>query len=110
YFKTEGIPYQRKIQTPLRTFPEIMSWISKLKIESGEIDFADLEINAFADSEEIPLRYDEFQSLFTNIYEQTDLSRHKSIEKLFSFKSGTKSLSVQEFAAWSLRYWKEAWS
>src|SRR5690606_13671967 len=42
YLKTEGIPYQRKIQTPLTTFPEIMNWLARLKIEAGYLEYADL--------------------------------------------------------------------
>lgn len=110
YFKIEGIPYQRKIQTPLKTYPEIMNWISKLKIEAGEIEYADLEINAFSERDKLPIQYDQFQSLFTNIYEISDLKRNKSVEKLFSLKNQSKDLTVKEFITWALTLWKESWS
>jgi RecB family exonuclease len=115
YLKIEGIPYQRKIQTPLKTYPEIMNWISKLKIEAGEIEYADLEINAYSDpttlsDDKIPVRYDEFQSLFTNLYELSDLKRNKNVENLYSLKNKSKILTVKEFLTWSLTHWKESWS
>lgn len=110
YLKIEGIPYQRKIQTPLKTYPEIMYWISKLKIEAGEIEYADLEINTYAEAEKLPLKYDEFQSLYTNLYEMSDLKRNKNVEKLFSLKNQSKLMTVKEFITWGLTLWKESWS
>ncbi|MES2767985.1 MAG: PD-(D/E)XK nuclease family protein [Bdellovibrionota bacterium] len=110
YLKIEGIPYQRKIQTPLKTYPEIMYWISKLKIEAGEIEYADLEINTYSEAETLPLKYDEFQSLYTNLYEISDLKRNRNIEKLFSLKNQSKFMTVKEFITWGLTLWKESWS
>lgn len=110
YLKIEGIPYQRKIQSPLKTYPEIMNWISKLKIEAGEVEYADLEINSYSETEKLPLKYDEFQSLYSNLYEASDLKRNKNIEKLFSLKNQSKFLTVKEFLSWSLTLWKETWS
>lgn len=110
YFKIEGIPYQRKIQTPLKTFPEMMNWISRMKVEVGEIEYADLEINVYSETEKLPLRFDQFQSLFTHIYDIADLKRSRCIEKLFSLKNLSKTLSVKEFLTWGLSLWKESWS
>jgi ATP-dependent helicase/DNAse subunit B len=106
YLKVEGIPYQRSVQVPLKNFPEVSAWLSKLKIESGTIAYADLEQSLYSE-ESFPQRFDEFQSQFSNAYETQDII---PLKKYFALKKSDDELSLDKFFQWALAFWKESWS
>lgn len=117
YLKTEGIPYQRKVQTPLKTFPEIMNWLSRLRVEAGLIEYSDIETNIFTDTSDlenesigIPIAYSSFQSLYANLYDSSDISRDKKVANQFTLKPEQGRKSLNEFLKWSLTFWKSSWS
>ncbi len=116
YLKTEGIPYQRKIQTPLKTFPEILNWLSRLKVEAGHLEFSDLEARVFSDTSDMDavnsdpvIDYANFHSLYINLYDDQDIKRSTKVSNLFRLEHHEKTIGLQEFISWSLKFWKESW-
>lgn len=106
YLKVEGIPFQRSITAPLKSFPEILTWLSRLKIETGLVQYSDLEQSLYS-SEAPPQKYDEFESQYKNVYGLQDL---KDLKKYYRLQFDETNLTLHDFFEWSKKFWKENWS
>ncbi|OFZ18250.1 MAG: hypothetical protein A2Z20_03185 [Bdellovibrionales bacterium RBG_16_40_8] len=106
YFELEGIPVQKNIVVKAISLPSISRWLSRLKIESQDIDSGDLEMCLFHENEKPPIEFTRFKQLFSRLYDQSDLQRDMHISELFSFKfSKDDSLTREQFFSWALKFW-----
>lgn len=108
YFQKEGVPVAKDLVMRAVSVPGVTKWISRIKIESRDIEMGDLEVSVFSREELPPIPYEKFRQLFNKIYDEGDLSRDDKIKNLFEFKiKNSDLLSRDEFFAWAIRFWSE---
>ena len=107
YFEREGLLAAKDHVVSAISFPAVSRWLSRLKIESGEVESADLEQNVYKDSEPPPLNYEKFKQLFNQLYDKRDLERELSVQKIFAFKyTANEVMPRDQFFAWALQFWE----
>ncbi|MEQ1665446.1 MAG: PD-(D/E)XK nuclease family protein, partial [Bdellovibrionales bacterium] len=108
YLQKEGIPVAKATVARLGSFELISRWLSRLKIESRDVQSGNLE-HAFYQPQRAPvMEYAKFHQLFARIYDIDDLSRDKNVQKYFEFRFESKDkLLRDDFFSWALKYWNE---
>ena len=96
YLEKEGLPYfcERK-RIPFHSFPFIMKWISEIKIESGEVNFFDLESSFYCSSQYSPMNYDAFRHLFYPLLLEPKNASSSSSKPYLKFLSSFSSLMLK---------------
>jgi ATP-dependent helicase/nuclease subunit B len=106
HLELEGIPFEKKIVASLSTWPDVMRWLSALRISASNPQSGDLESLIFNKKSAPVMAYDEFYKLFSQIYSDQDISRNLDVEKLFnSLKSKKDQLSRDEFFVHAIKSW-----
>jgi RecB family exonuclease len=110
-FKAEGIPCQKAKVTRLSTLPQSFQWISRLKIQARQVDYENLEISTYASMEEPP-QFEEFSAMYSELFDEFDLSRNSEVEKYFNSEfSKTDLLTRDQFFLMSGRQMQQLkWS
>jgi|GEM_PF-6754073 len=108
HFAVEGIPVMKAKVSRLGTLLPIHQWVSRLRLSSSQIDFADME--TFLVSMDWFWRSEKLQGLFRNIIDAQDLNREPEIDSLMlaaleKQKSKAK-MSLDEFLLVALGVWQ----
>lgn len=112
FLNIEGVPTQRSVRAPLRTFAGIQSWLSKIKIhmsQRGEVLSSDLESSLFSHENTSPLLpFHEFKQTFSNVYDWNDLKRDEKIYSSFSKVQTIPDAEVTKdvFIQWIVSLWE----
>lgn len=107
YFELEGIPAAKDGVSRLQSWPSVAAWLARLRLRTGSVSFADVEMGLNAD--ELNLRFEKFRALFRHALELEDLQRGRELESFF--KNGhapSKEIDYEEFMAWAAADWREA--
>ncbi len=109
YFVTEGIPFKRESRTTFLTFPDIHRWITRLKINKGSASISSGMIeSALVTKEKFSiLNFDNFESLYSKVYDRGDLKRDDGVLNYLAPHSRLEELlSKEEFIKWALTRWE----
>jgi ATP-dependent helicase/nuclease subunit B len=107
YLSEEGLPFDKTITTRLHSYPQIAAWYSRLKILTKKISYRDLEMTFFNNLESQSMRFEDFESLFKKLLDESDLERLKQIETFYKTnKIENKSMTRLEFLTLSLLHLK----
>jgi RecB family exonuclease len=102
----EGIPVAKEQTFRLQTLPQVSQWLSRLRLSSRQVSFADLENAVYLPDPFV--RYEEFHALFAEILGEEDLVRHEKIRAAFAEKLlPTESIDRDTFLGFALRAWKD---
>ena|GEM_PF-803893 len=105
-FSEEGIPVAKDQTFRLQTLPHVSQWLSRLRLSSHQVSFADLENAVYL--QEPFLRYEEFYALFSELLGEEDLIRHERIKKSFDEKLlPTTAIGRDEFLGFALKSWRD---
>lgn len=106
YFEVEGIPVKKSKVAPLHSFVEVSAWLARLRVESKNLESADLELAIYNSRRRHEMAFDEFRTLFKKVYDFDDLKRDQDLYKDFSSEVTERSrLSRDAFITWALRRW-----
>ena len=111
YLAKEGIPAGKDQVVTIQSYPDVLRWLARLRVDAGMGIGADIELAAYSPDSRCKLPYEEFRRLFAIFYDVEDLQREKQIAGLFNLSSDSKAtLTRDQFVAWSLASWptKEA--
>lgn len=105
YFEVEGIPAFKSNVISTTALPKVTQWISRLQIESNNIESGTLEASVYSQAEFNSISYEKFKQLFSNIYDSADLNREKSVREIFElqFKNDEK-ISRDQFISWAIKF------
>jgi RecB family exonuclease len=104
YLQEEGVPTQKARVTKLHALPDVSRWLAQLRLHSGAISSADLELCTF--STHGAMGFDRFRRLFTEIYGHENLQRDTHLRELYATPIDRhRRLERDEFVAWALAYW-----
>lgn len=95
----EGIPYNKKVVSPLITVLPIQTILSKLLTRSHQATWESLEQGTFHENEKnnvSRLSYEKFKSLFVELIDSEDLLREESIRKYFHQQIKTHEKMTRE--------------
>ncbi|MBX3042006.1 MAG: PD-(D/E)XK nuclease family protein, partial [Bdellovibrionaceae bacterium] len=108
YLDEEGLPSDKAVSVKLNALPVVNRWLARLRPRRGELTPADLELAYYAFESSNPLRYEQFRSLFVNLYGEEDLHRHESVRQFFEKKmSGASGILPRDvFLEVASRYWE----
>lgn len=102
YLEKEGILTDRALASPLQTFTEFQSWISRMQLGLGQLQYPQIEAGLSQELQQTHKSYDRIKSLLSNIYEKEQLARFD-----FDFEKWIlpekRSLSSDEFVVWSIQ-------
>ncbi|MCB0361257.1 MAG: PD-(D/E)XK nuclease family protein [Bdellovibrionales bacterium] len=112
YFDKEGIPVAKDRVVTLQSFPDILSWLARLRMDLGMGLAVDVELSAYGNRGMAPhLKHEEFKRLFARYYDLEDLKRHQKINELFEREENpTQLLNCEEFVAWAVKRWPSSTS
>lgn len=112
YFEVENIPVQKSVVARLQSFLPIMSWLSRLKLELGQVSSEDLELDVFSsDSASSRISYHDFKKLYSMILEDQHLHRLKAISERYQQNFNPKELIYRdEFLLWAMNFYNEGLS
>lgn len=107
YLKEEGVGANKDVTVKIQSMPVISRWISHLRILSGKLSTGDLEVSLYSHAEESQkIRYEEFKSLFQNIYDVSDFGRHGTVRQLYEKQINHKEeMNRDEFIAKIMSHW-----
>lgn len=112
HLREEGVPCQKDVVARLHSFPDMAGWLAHLRLKSGAWSEADVELALFQSSgSETPrvMGYERFKTLYTMIYERSDLSRSEDVAKRFSIElEAGAEIGRDDFVAWMLRHLPQA--
>ena len=101
HLEKENIYFKKSLASLPINYPEVVSWLSSIKIQLGLSDFSHLEISEFSESK-YKMLFNEFQNMFYNFPQ-------KKYENSFIKSSTKKSLddlvSGKDFINWILKLW-----
>lgn len=106
FLQEEGVPCAKDMVTRLHCFPDIHRWLAFLKIKQDQFTSAELELVSFS-QDHPPLAYDQFVSMFANIYSSDQVARVKEVAG--HLQEGLDPFQVlhrDEFLLWALRWWQ----
>lgn len=107
FLQEEGLPAQKKQLVRRTSFLDVLSWVSRLRIELKEVSTADLETSLFQTQNSSPMEYEKFRSLFARIYGEEDLQRASLVEDFYQRRMQPHAkLKADEFFAWALTFWR----
>jgi ATP-dependent helicase/nuclease subunit B len=102
YLMVEGIAFNKNIVSPLSQFEIFQTWMSKMRLAIDEMNNYDGEQIIFSSEEEPEIHYDQYLSLFENIYEVTDYKRSKIVQdKLPKPIKSSQKMQFSEFIKWA---------
>jgi RecB family exonuclease len=105
-FSEEGIPVAKDQTFRLQTLPHVSQWLSRLRLSSHQVSFADLENAVYL--QEPFLRYEEFYALFSELLGEEDLIRHERIKRSFDEKLlPTDAIGRDEFLGFAIKAWRD---
>lgn len=108
YFQEEGIPVAKDRVTRLQTLPSVAKWLAQLRIFSGKVQFADLELSYYEQNEADRIRFEKFYALFSQLISAEDLARHQAIQQAYATKFALDDELIRdEFVGFALRFWPE---
>ena len=99
----KNIKVKKSVTARLTDFPEVMSWLSSLKVHIGKGGFSDMELKAFY--KDPPLPFSRFQSLFFQAPER-ELSKKRLCRK-DRVRDPEQTVSGREFAEWAVSLWPD---
>ncbi len=111
FLNDEGIPTQRPVRAPIKTFSNIQSWLSKMKLNlarQSQILSSDLETSLYFQGTKEPLLpFDYFKQTFSRVYDWTDLKRDRIVWNHFaSAETSQIEITKDEFARWCSQLWE----
>ncbi|HRO66180.1 MAG TPA: PD-(D/E)XK nuclease family protein, partial [Pseudobdellovibrionaceae bacterium] len=108
YLDEEGLPADKAVSVKLNALPVVNRWLARLRPRRGELTPADLELAYYGFESSNPLRYEQFRSLFVNLYGEEDLHRHEAVRQFFEKKmSGAGGILPRDvFLEVASRYWE----
>ncbi|NQZ01378.1 MAG: hypothetical protein HRT45_12010, partial [Bdellovibrionales bacterium] len=109
YLDVEGIPFDKPVMERLSAYSSVEAWLSKLRLKVGQISSTDLERAYFeAESGDKRMAYDKFKRLFNLVYDETDLKRSETLQKVYKaqFEAG-RAVSFDEFLNFAILNWSE---
>ena len=106
HLRIEHIPVQKRTTSSLQCFPEIVNWISLLKLSEDRIVSGNAEGALYSQKSYTDLGYESFTSKVSLIYENQDFKRVPDLNELVnSFGEGQKIVR-DEFISWAEGLWK----
>lgn len=103
YLIVEGIPVDKDVVTPLSQIEIYQSWLAKMRVALGKMQGGEGEQIFYSENDEPKIPYQDYKTLFTNIYEVADFKRS---ELLFADLPAAihpqKPLKFGAFLQWSL--------
>lgn len=110
YLMVEGIPVNKPFVSKASSFSEVVSWLSRLQVYTGQLKSSCLESDLYSDEENCPIPYEQYKVLFSNIFSDLDIRRHRFVEESYKTTiNPEKPLNRDEFIQLSLRYWRKHW-
>ncbi len=102
YLMAEGIPFDKKILTPLSQIEVYQNWLSRMRLALNEGSGLDGEQILYSQNETPPLSFVNYHSSFQNVYDISDFKRSDVVQKWIPEKSDKNQLiSFDEFMEWS---------
>jgi len=86
YLENEGIPFKKDQLCRLQSYPQVVYWLARLRLNLGLVSSADLELSLYTGQQTYEMNVENFYSLFSKIYDDHDLQRDVDVEKLFQKK------------------------
>ncbi len=106
YLTEEGIPFQKDVVAPLNSLGDVQTFLSHLKNLTQDVSWDSLEKNFFQSGEVPKMKYEQFKSLFYQIFDEEDLKRDERIKNLYYKKIDLGSeLTRDDFLALIVRIW-----
>lgn len=108
YLRQEGIPYKKETVVPMNSLGDIQSFLALLKNLTSEVSWNSLENSLYNFKNQPLIKFEQFKSLFYQLYDENDLARDQKIKELFFKKIDFKSeLNREEFIAVLVRLWMQ---
>ncbi|MGE0762741.1 MAG: PD-(D/E)XK nuclease family protein [Bdellovibrionales bacterium] len=102
----EGIPVDKARTVLLHSLPAVQMWLAQLRLKMGRVDGADLELATFH-AREVPISYERFKRLFTNLYSEDQLSHEEWLKNQFAKTLDPEQIVTRdEFTARISRWWQ----
>lgn len=106
YLKIEGVQTDKSEVTTLQSFSETQRWLAEMRLRSSEVSSADLELSAYQEQQKPLLPFHEFKSLFSVLYDNSDIDRHSELMKIYEQdRKADEVLNRDAFIAYALKFW-----
>jgi len=113
FLSMEGIPFRPRETELLANHPQVAHWLSVLKLKGRELTRGNLEMDLYHLSKDskAPLRYEEFERFYTNIYSFADLGRHPLVSARYKNVWQEKNIGTKfDFISLAIAEWKAHWN
>lgn len=87
FLEVEGVPTQKSEKVSLHAFPEVQSFLARVRMDLNDVNFNDLE-TVFYQRQAQPISYEEFYRRFSSLLDAVDLGRHREIYEQFKQSRG----------------------
>ena len=106
YLDQEGVTVNKPVVAPLICQPEVLRWLSTLRLKMGRTLYEDLELTEFTAFKKPMETFEKFHRRFQTLYSREDLKRLYRIHKKFLNLYNNDTLCRDEFVALGLSCWE----